>query len=87
QTVLAKAMATNDISTEKAAKKDILESRARKVQQVLANPEYRKYWEAYPFNSGYFMCVKLKGIDADAYRKHLLEKYGVGVIADGERDI
>ena len=33
------------------------------------------------------MCVKLKGLDAETYRKHLLEKYGVGVIADGERDI
>ncbi len=33
------------------------------------------------------MCLKLKGIDAETYRKHLLEKYGVGVIADGERDI
>ena len=40
-----------------------------------------------PFNSGYFMCVKLKGIDAETFRKHLLEKSGVGVIADGERDI
>jgi hypothetical protein len=33
------------------------------------------------------MCLKLKGIDAETYRKHLLEKYGVGVIADGQRDI
>ena len=33
------------------------------------------------------MCLKLKGLDAETYRKHLLEKYGVGVIADGERDI
>ena len=50
-------------------------------------PEYAKYWEPYPFNAGYFMCLKLKGLDAETYRKHLLEKYGVGVIADGERDI
>ena len=33
------------------------------------------------------MCLKLKGIDAEHYRKHLLDKYGVGVIADGDRDI
>ena len=50
-------------------------------------PEYAKYWEPYPFNAGYFMCLKLKGLDAETFRKHLLEKYGVGVIADGERDI
>ena len=28
-----------------------------------------------------------QGLDAETYRKHLLGKYGVGVIADGERDI
>ena len=33
------------------------------------------------------MCLKLKGIDAETYRKHLLEKHSVGVIADGDRDI
>ena len=33
------------------------------------------------------MCVKLKGLDAETFRKHLLEKHGVGVIAEGERDI
>ena len=33
------------------------------------------------------MCLKLKALDAETYRKHLLEKYGVGVIADGDRDI
>ena len=33
------------------------------------------------------MCLKLNGIDSEAFRKHLLEKHGVGVIADGERDI
>ena len=33
------------------------------------------------------MCVKLKGLDAETYRRHLLEKYGVGVIANGPSDI
>ncbi len=33
------------------------------------------------------MCLKLKHIDAEPYRKHLLEKHGIGVIADDERDI
>ncbi len=61
--------------------------RANCVHKILAKPEYAKYWEPYPFNAGYFMCLKLKGLDAETFRKHLLEKYGVGVIADGERDI
>ena len=28
-----------------------------------------------------------EGLDAEAFRRHLLEKYGMGVIADSERDI
>ena len=49
--------------------------------------EFDDVWEVYPFNAGYFMCLKLKGLDAEEFRSHLLQKYGVGVIADGDRDI
>ena len=41
----------------------------------------------YPFNAGYFMCIRVKGVDAEKLRLHLLEKYGVGVIAMGATDI
>jgi aspartate/methionine/tyrosine aminotransferase len=54
---------------------------------VLGSPEFGDLWEPYPFNAGYFMCLRLKKVGAETYRKHLLDKYGVGVIADGERDI
>ena len=33
-----------------------------------------------PFNSGYFMCVQPKGVEADAVRKELLANYSTGVI-------
>jgi aspartate/methionine/tyrosine aminotransferase len=33
------------------------------------------------------MCVQLKKSNAEKLRVHLLEKYGVGVIALGERNI
>jgi phosphoenolpyruvate carboxykinase (GTP) len=87
QSILVKALSSDTIIAERKQKKAILEERANCVHKILANPEFARYWEPYPFNSGYFMCVKLKGIDAETYRKHLLEKYGVGVIADGEHDI
>jgi phosphoenolpyruvate carboxykinase (GTP) len=87
QSVLAKAMSGADLAKEREQKKEILEARAKQVQEILKKPEYAKYWESYPFNAGYFMCLKLKGFDAETYRKHLLEKYGVGVIADGDRNI
>ena len=87
QSVLVKALSSETILAERKQKKGILEERANCVHKILAKPEYAKYWEPYPFNCGYFMCLKLKGLDAETFRKHLLEKYGVGVIADGERDI
>jgi phosphoenolpyruvate carboxykinase (GTP) len=87
QSVLAKSMAREEQLAERQQKKAILEARAKKVHQILSAPEFKSVWEPYPFNAGYFMCVKLKGLDAETYRRHLLEKYGVGVIADGERDI
>jgi phosphoenolpyruvate carboxykinase (GTP) len=87
QSILVKAMNAPEFASECAEKKAILEARAKKVQQILANPDFANLWDAYPFNAGYFMCVRLKGIDAEACRKHLLEQYGVGVIADGKHDI
>ena len=80
-------MAREEQAAERAQKKSVLEARAMKVHQVLADAEFKNLWEPYPFNAGYFMCIKLKGLDAETYRRHLLAKYGVGVIADGERDI
>jgi len=87
QSVLMKAMSSETIAGEQAEKKTILEARAKKVHTILASLKFADLWEPYPFNAGYFMCLKLKGLDAETFRKHLLEKYGVGVIADGDRDI
>jgi phosphoenolpyruvate carboxykinase (GTP) len=87
QSVLMKAMSSDAIAAEQLQKKEILEARAKKVHEVLASPALADLWEPYPFNAGYFMCLKLKGLDAETFRKHLLDKYGVGVIADGDRDI
>jgi aspartate/methionine/tyrosine aminotransferase len=87
QSVLVKAMATESLAAECLQKKGVLEARAKKVQEILASPRYADLWEPYRFNAGYFMCLKLKGLGAERYRRHLLEKYGVGVIADGEHDV
>ena len=87
QAIVEKSMADSKFIDESLAKRAILEARAAKVQQVLESGNFADLWDVYPFNAGYFMCLKLKGIDAESYRKHLLEKYGVGVIADGKYDI
>jgi len=87
QSILVKAMSDESFPAERQEKRAVLEARAKKVQEILASPDYADLWEPYPFNAGYFMCLKLKGIEAEEYRKLLLDKYGVGVIADGKRDI
>jgi len=87
QSILAKALSSESVDAERQEKNEILEARAKKVQQIIASPKFADLWEPYPFNSGYFICVKLNGIDAETYRKHLLEKHGVGVIANGGHDI
>ena len=33
------------------------------------------------------MCLKLKTVAAETLRRHLLEKYGVGLIAIGEKNL
>lgn len=87
QSIVLKAMQDPNFSAECAQKKEILKARALRVKEILAKGVGARYWQPYPFNSGYFMCVRLKKIDAEKYRKHLLDQHGVGVIADGNSDI
>jgi len=87
QSILVRAMGDPSLEVEQQQKKAVLQARATKVHQLLASPDFADVWEAHPFNAGYFMCLKLKGVDAETFRRHLLEKYGVGVIADGDRGI
>jgi len=72
---------------EKEEKFEIMRERAAEVKRVLANPKYRDAWDAYPFNSGYFMCLKLKNMEAEPLRVHLLNHYGVGLISLGKEDL
>ena len=48
---------------------------------------FRSTFDPYPFNSGYFMCVKVKGVDAEKLRVHLLDRHQVGLIATSPTDI
>jgi aspartate/methionine/tyrosine aminotransferase len=73
---------------EKQRNKSEIGKRYRRVKQVLeAHPEYREYFEALPFNSGYFMCVKLKKSNADKVWEILLNKYSTGVICFSEKNL
>ncbi len=87
QTILLRSLQNPANPSEKKDKHEILKGRAEKIKQVLADPKYQNAWQAYPFNSGYFMCLRLKDVDAQLLRVHLLDKYGVGLIALGKSDL
>lgn len=87
QSIILKAMSSPTYDQEKKEKYDIMKARAETVKEVLSNPKYDSAWESYPFNSGYFMCLRLKTVNAERLRRYLLDKYGVGVISLGESDI
>jgi aspartate/methionine/tyrosine aminotransferase len=85
QSLFLHALNSGNHDAEKATNKAKMRERYLRVKGVLAaHPEYDRYFEALPFNSGYFMCVKLKGLDADKVWELLLNKYSTGVICYGE---
>lgn len=87
QTFVLHALKSPDYKQQREDKFKILEGRARKVKQILQKEKFKEVWTYYPFNSGYFMCMKLKGVNSEALRCHLLDNYGVGIIALGESDV
>ncbi|MBL7206210.1 MAG: aminotransferase class I/II-fold pyridoxal phosphate-dependent enzyme [Candidatus Aenigmarchaeota archaeon] len=60
----------------------ILRERYEEVKKILSDEKYKEYFEALPFNSGYFMCIELNK-DGEEVRKKLLKDYDTGVIAIG----
>jgi aspartate/methionine/tyrosine aminotransferase len=82
QSLLIKAYSSDTYEDEKREKFEILKNRYKEVKRVLNDhPEYTEVFEALPFNSGYFMCLKpAEGIDPKTVHQILLDKYDTGVI-------
>ncbi len=75
------AYADKNYSRQKREKYTVLKARYAEIRRILkAHPEYERNFTAMPFNSGYFMCVKPIGVDAEKVRRHLVEKYSTGTI-------
>jgi aspartate/methionine/tyrosine aminotransferase len=82
QSIILKSMQANTYKPQKDEKFSVLKERANKVKEVVSRDKYEDYFKAYPFNSGYFMCIKLlKDVDAEKLRLHLLDNYQVGLIS------
>ena len=81
QHLAVEAFADPGYAQQKREKYEILHARYREIRRILAaHPEYAGSFEAMPFNSGYFMCVKPRGVDAEAVRQRLIAAYSTGTI-------
>lgn len=87
QTLVERALASPSLQKERAEKCETLRVRAERVFQVANQPKFAESFSVYPFNSGYFMLVKVIGVDAEKLRVHLLDEHQVGLIATSATDI
>jgi aspartate/methionine/tyrosine aminotransferase len=87
QSIVLKALNDPDFRPQQAAKVAVLKARMAAIRLECHRKAYRDCWSVYPFNSGYFMCLRLKDADADTVRLKLLDEHGVGTIALGEREL
>lgn len=87
QTIVLKTLRSPNLAEEQKLKVEILKKRALLIKKIAADPKYADAWEMYPFNSGYFMCLKLKTVDAEKARQYLLNDYKIGLISIGKTDL
>ncbi|MGM0899711.1 MAG: aminotransferase class I/II-fold pyridoxal phosphate-dependent enzyme [Bacillota bacterium] len=87
QTIILHSLQSSEFEEEKQTKYDLMKKRAIRVKQIVSRKPYQEVWDYYPFNSGYFMCLKIKQVDAEELRVHLLNRYGVGTIAINSTDL
>ena len=88
QSLFLHAAGSAEYRREKEQNKSKIRERYAEVKATLAaHPEYKGLFEALPFNSGYFMCVVVKGVDAEKVWSVLLNKYSTGVICYAEKSL
>lgn len=87
QTFVLHALNSPEFGQQKQEKYEIMKGRANRTKSILDSGKFDDAWGYYPFNSGYFMCLKLKTVDAETLRVHLLNQHGVGTIALGTTDL
>ena len=82
QSLILKSLRSENYAAEKLEKFNILKKRFDKVEEILEkHVEYKSFFTPLPFNSGYFMCIKLNDLSSEDVRQVLLKDYSTGVIA------
>lgn len=87
QQMVLNSLNSDEYAAQKQEKFDIMCGRYKKVKAVLEDAKFAEYFKPYPYNSGYFMTMKLLKGNAGEFRKHLLATQGIGVIAIGESNV
>jgi len=85
QHIIIKILEDPRTPEEKALHYGTMQKRYNRVKDFIAgNPDHPAL-KPLPFNSGYFMSYLCNGVSAEALRKELLAKHGIGVISLGEK--
>jgi aspartate/methionine/tyrosine aminotransferase len=85
QSLLCTAWTDSGYKAQKEEKFEILKRRYLEIKRIFqSKPEFAEYFEPLPFNSGYFMCVRLKKGNAEQVRQKLLSGHDTGIIAFGD---
>jgi len=88
QSLFLNTLKSKTYQEEKERNIEKIKERYLKVKGILeAHQEYEKYFENLPFNSGYFMGVRLKNLDTDKVWEVLLNRYNTGVICYSEKNL
>ena len=83
QSIFLKVCGDESTNAQKRAFFNVLKERYDVVKQFTGAHKNHPRLSPLPFNSGYFMCLRCKRVDADKLRRRLLEKHGIGTIAFG----
>jgi len=87
QSIVLKSFQDPKFKEQLSTKKKILEERYLEVKKHAHDPRYKDLWNVYACQSGYFICLCLKNVEAETLRKHLLSKYGVGTVSSDTYDL
>ncbi|MFD6439959.1 hypothetical protein ACFWDG_09130 [Peribacillus sp. NPDC060186] len=53
-------MLNPEFELQRGERNKVMEARAKRVKEILADGKYADEFEPYPFNSGYFVCLRIK---------------------------
>jgi aspartate/methionine/tyrosine aminotransferase len=87
QSLVSKIYADPKLRAQKAEYFAMLKKRYQKVRAIVDAKKGHPVLDALPFNSGYFMSFRCKGINAETLRVKLLEERQIGTIAIDERTL